>query len=171
MAARKTHGSSQRSRATLLQRHISSVIKWIIAVSWSQGNAHLTATNSTSPRHSLARPSSTGGRTPLASGLRLALRTFRCQDSDNQQTDNPGPVTDGRANVADATRGSALNPLKMPWLPLMSCVLQECPHWVIDTEEGVRMGLARYTGPGTRRAMSSLHNLKPHPLLMPCVMP
>ncbi|GAC1430430.1 MAG: putative cobaltochelatase [Ktedonobacteraceae bacterium] len=88
----------------------------------------------------------TGGRTPLASALRLARRTLQAaQRRDSQRQRVLVLVTDGRANVVDAEmppsrRCSPLEDARSAAYELRAVGVSAL---VIDTEEGAsRMGLA-----------------------------
>ncbi len=147
MAARKRMAAAKGAVLTLLQRAYqqrNSV--GLLQFRGARATLLLPPTNSTSRAiHSLAHLP-TGGRTPLASGLRLALRTLLvARARDSQQQTILVLVTDGRANVADssATHGSALNPFEDALVAAHELRLAGVPALVIDTEEGVRMGLAR----------------------------
>jgi len=87
----------------------------------------------------------TGGRTPLASGLRLARRTLQlARARDNQQQAILVLVTDGRANVADLDAAHGLNPIEDALAAARELRSDGASALVIDTEEGpVRTGLAR----------------------------
>jgi len=90
-------------------------------------------------------PSSHRRRTPLASGYVSICEPFRSQDSATTSKDNPGPCYRWACKCCRCYRGSALNHSKMPWLPLMSCVLQECPHWLL-IQRRCSYGFSTYTG-------------------------
>lgn len=88
----------------------------------------------------------TGGRTPLAAGLLLALRTLRSAKLKGEQERLLLVlVTDGRANAGSASVASpAVNPMQEAMLAARALRLAGIPSLVIDTEEGpVRLGLAR----------------------------
>ncbi len=146
MAARKRMAAAKGAVLALLQRAYQERNQvGLLQFRGARATLLLPPTNSTSRAiHSLAHLP-TGGRTPLASGLRLALRTLQvARAHDSQQQIILVLVTDGRANVADpnAAHGSALNPLDDALVAAHELRLAGVPALVIDTEEGVRMGLA-----------------------------
>jgi magnesium chelatase subunit D len=106
----------------------------------------LPPTNSTDRALKFLTTMPTGGRTPLASGLRLALRTFqRAQARNKQWQAILVLVTDGRANVADLERTPvvALNPVEDAIAAAHELRAAGILSLVIDTEEGpVRTALA-----------------------------
>jgi magnesium chelatase subunit D len=148
MAARKRMAAAKGAVLALLQRayqerdHVG-----LLQFRGARATLMLPPTNSTSRAIQSLAHLPTGGRTPLASGLRLALRTFQLAKArDSQQRTILVLVTDGRANVADpdAAHGLALNPLEDAIAAAHDLRLAGVPALVIDTEEGpVRMGLAR----------------------------
>ena len=77
--------------------------------------------------------------------MRLALRTLQiARIRDGLQQTILVLVTDGRANVADpVARGSLRDPLEDALSAAHELRFAGVPALVIDTEEGVRMGLAR----------------------------
>ena len=146
MAARKRMAAAKGAVLALLQRAYQERNQvGLLQFRGARATLLLPPTNSTSRAiHSLAHLP-TGGRTPLASGLHLALRTLQvARAHDSQQQIILVLVTDGRANVdPNAAHGSALNPLDDALVAAHELRLAGVPALVIDTEEGVRMGLAR----------------------------
>jgi magnesium chelatase subunit D len=131
----------------------------------------LPPTNSTQRAFKFLSNLPTGGRTPLASALRLALRTFqRAQAQNKQRQAILVLVTDGRANVVDvesATEGG--KPLPYGAIEDAIAAAHELRaagilSLVIDTEEGpVRMGLAARLAQelgGTCVALASLEAVR-----------
>ncbi len=146
MAARKRMAAAKGAVLSLLQRAYQQRNRvGLLQFRGARATLLLPPTNSTSRATRELAHLPTGGRTPLASGLRLALRTFQiARARDGQQQTILVLVTDGRANVADsnATRGSTLDPLEDALLAAHELRLAGVTTLVIDTEEGVRMGLA-----------------------------
>ena len=147
MAARKRMAAAKGAVLALLRRayqqrdHVG-----LLQFRGARATLILPPTNSTSRAIHALTTLPTGGRTPLASGLRLALRTIQlARIRDSQQQTILVLVTDGRANVADSdvARGSALNPFEDALAAAHALRLAGVPALVIDTEEGVRMGLTR----------------------------
>lgn len=144
MAARKRMAVAKGAVLALLQRayqerdHVG-----LLQFRGTRATLMLPPTNSTSRAIQSLTHLPTGGRTPLASGLRLALRTFQlARARDSQQRTILVLVTDGRANIADPD--SALNPLEDAIAAAHELHFAGVPALVIDAEEGpVRMGLAR----------------------------
>jgi len=114
MAARKRMAAAKGAVLTLLQRAYQQRDQvGLLQFRGARATLILPPTNSTSRAIHTLSHLPTGGRTPLASGLRLALRTLQvARTRDSQQQTILVLVTDGRANVADATRSPALNPLE-----------------------------------------------------------
>ena len=103
MSARQRMASAKSAVLALLQRAYQERDRvGFVQFRGKQATLLLPPTNSTSLAAQLLTYLPTGGRTPLASGLRLALRTFQIS-----QRRDPGLqpmlvlVTDGRANVRD----------------------------------------------------------------------
>ncbi|HTK10468.1 MAG TPA: magnesium chelatase subunit D family protein [Ktedonobacteraceae bacterium] len=147
MAARKRMAAAKGAVLSLLQKayqkrdHVG-----LLQFRGARATLMLPPTSSTSRAIQSLAQLPTGGRTPLASGLRLALHTLQFARTRNNQQPILVLVTDGRANVADpdSTRSSARNPLEDALVAAHELRLAGIPALVIDTEEGpVRMGLAR----------------------------
>jgi magnesium chelatase subunit D len=102
----------------------------------------LPPTNSTSRASQALADLPTGGRTPLAAGLRLARRTLQAaMMRDSLQQPVLVLVTDGRANVAES--GTSISPLEDAIAAAYEMRAIGVTVLVIDTEEGpVRTGLA-----------------------------
>jgi magnesium chelatase subunit D len=147
MAARRRMASAKGAVLALLQRayqqrdHIG-----LLQFRGTKATLLLPPTNSTDRAFKFLTTLPTGGRTPLASGLRLALRTFqKAQARNKQQQAILVLVTDGRANVADLerTRTAALNPIEDAITAAHELRAAGILSLVIDTEEGpVRIALA-----------------------------
>ena len=112
MAARRRMASAKGAVLALLQRayqqrdHIG-----LLQFRGTKATLLLPPTNSTDRAYKLLTNLPTGGRTPLASALRLALRTFQKAQAQNKQRQAILVlVTDGRANVVDADRRDGLAP-------------------------------------------------------------
>jgi magnesium chelatase subunit D len=151
MAARRRMASAKGAVLALLQRayrqrdHIG-----LLQFRGTKATLLLPPTNSTSRAFKFLTNLPTGGRTPLASALRLALRTFQKAQIQNKQLQAfLVLVTYGRANVADLDRVTeGVKPL--PYSPIEDAIVAAHElraagilSLVIDTEEGpVRMGLA-----------------------------
>lgn len=100
----------------------------------------LPPTNSVNRAERLLRGLPTGGRTPLAAGLRAA-RGFllRCRRASPGLALTLVVVTDGRANCASGTEG----PLAAALAAARAIAVDHIASIVVDTEEvGVRLGLA-----------------------------
>ena len=148
MAARKRMAAAKGAVLALLQRayqqrdHVG-----LLQFRGVRATLILPPTNSTSRATQLLAHLPTGGRTPLASGLRLALRTLKtARMRDGQRRMVLVLVTDGRANVADpdGAHHSTITPLADALAAAHELRLAEVPALVIDAEEGpVRMGLAQ----------------------------
>jgi magnesium chelatase subunit D len=153
MAARRRMASAKGAVLALLQRayqqrdHIG-----LLQFRGPKATLLLPPTNSTQQAFKFLSNLPTGGRTPLASALRLALRTFqRAQAQNKQRRAILVLVTDGRANVVDVERvGATEGDKPLPYSPIEDAIVaahELCAagilSLVIDTEEGpVRMGLA-----------------------------
>lgn len=120
----------ERDRVGLLQFHGTSATML------------LAPTNSTDRASRALATLPTGGRTPLAAGLRLALRTIHAAAMHgNQEQMLLVLVTDGRANVADSAGVDAMTDALLAARALR---MAGVPTLVIDTETGYpRLGLAR----------------------------
>jgi magnesium chelatase subunit D len=151
MAARRRMASAKGAVLALLQRayrqrdHIG-----LLQFRGTKATLLLPPTNSTSRAFKFLTNLPTGGRTPLASALRLALRTFqRARTQNKQRQAILVLVTDGRANVADLERVTE-GGKPLPYSPIEDAIVAAHElraagilSLVIDTEEGpVRMGLA-----------------------------
>jgi len=147
MAARRRMASAKGAVLALLQRayqerdHVG-----LLQFRGVKATLLLPPTNSTDRAFRSLTTLPTGGRTPLAAGLRLARRTLQLAKArDNQQQAMLVLVTDGRANVADldAAHGVAMNPVEDAVAAARELRSAGVPTLVIDTEEGpVRIGLA-----------------------------
>jgi magnesium chelatase subunit D len=148
MAAKRRMAGAKGAVLALLQRayqqrdHIG-----LLQFRGPKATLLLPPTNSTDRASKFLTNLPTGGRTPLASALRLALRTFQKAQIQNRQRQTILVlVTDGRANVADFVEGSRPHPSS----PIEDAIAAAHElraagilSLVIDTEEGaVRMGLA-----------------------------
>lgn len=147
MAARQRMASAKGAVLALLQRAYQQRDSvGLLQFRGTKATLLLPPTNSTDRASKFLATLPTGGRTPLASGLRLALHTFQMvQKRNKQQQAMLVLVTDGRANVADLERKRAIN--INPVDDAIAAARELCsigiPSLVIDTEEGpVRMGLA-----------------------------
>jgi magnesium chelatase subunit D len=110
MAARRRMTSAKGAVLALLQRayqqrdHIG-----LLQFRGTKATLLLPPTNSTDRACKLLANLPTGGRTPLASALRLALRTFqKAQIRNKQRQAILVLVTDGRANVVDVERAPTM---------------------------------------------------------------
>ncbi len=147
MAARRRMASAKGAVLALLQRayqqrdHVG-----LLQFRGTRATLLLPPTNSTDRALKFLTTMPTGGRTPLASGLRLALRTFQKAQARNKQWQAILVlVTDGRANVADLerTHAVALNPIEDAIAAAHELRAAGILSLVIDTEEGpVRTALA-----------------------------
>jgi magnesium chelatase subunit D len=140
MAARRRMASAKGAVLALLQHayqqrdHVG-----LLQFRGTRATLLLPPTNSTDRAFKFLTNLPTGGRTPLASGLRLALRTFqRAQARNKQRQAILVLVTDGRANVADLerTRGVTLNPIEDAIAAARELRATGILSLVIDTEEG-----------------------------------
>ncbi len=147
MAARRRMASAKGAVLALLQRayqerdHVG-----LLQFRGVKATLLLPPTSSTDRAFRSLTTLPTGGRTPLAAGLRLARRTLQLAKArDNQQQAMLVLVTDGRANVADldAAHGVAMNPVEDAVAAARELRSAGVPALVIDTEEGpARTGLA-----------------------------
>jgi len=147
MAARRRMASAKGAVLALLQRAYQQRDSvGLLQFRGTKATLLLPPTNSTDRACKLLANLPTGGRTPLASGLHLALRTFQiAQVRNKQQRAILVLVTDGRANVADLERKRivALNPIEDAIIAAQELRSAGILSLVIDTEEGpARMGLA-----------------------------
>jgi len=147
MAAQRRMASAKGAVLALLQRaYQQRDCVGLLQFRGTKATLLLPPTNSTDRAFKLLTNLPTGGRTPLASGLRLALRTFQMAQARNkQQRAILVLVTDGRANVADLERKRAvvLNPIEDAIAAAYELRCAGILSLVIDTEEGpARMGLA-----------------------------
>ena len=147
MAARRRMASAKGAVLALLQRayqerdHVG-----LLQFRGVKATLLLPPTNSTDRVFRSLTMLPTGGRTPLAAGLRLARRTLQLAKArDDQQQAMLVLVTDGRANVADldAAHGVAMHPVEDAVAAARELRSAGVPALVIDTEEGpARTGLA-----------------------------
>jgi magnesium chelatase subunit D len=147
MAARKRMASAKGAVLALLQRAYQQRDSvGLLQFRGTKATLLLPPTNSTDRACKLLATLPTGGRTPLASGLRLALHTFHMAKKRNQhQQAILVLVTDGRANVADLAGKctTTTNPLEDAIAAAHEIRTAGIMSLVIDTEEGpARMGLA-----------------------------
>jgi magnesium chelatase subunit D len=160
MAARRRMAGAKGAVLALLKRaYQQRDYVGLLQFRGTKATLLLPPTNSTEQACKFLTSLPTGGRTPLASALRLALRTFqRAQVQNRQREAILVLVTDGRANVADIERGRAADgdkprpygPRPHSYSPVEDAIeaARELRNagilsLVIDTEEGpVRMGLA-----------------------------
>ena len=147
MAARRRMASAKGAVLALLQRaYQQRDCVGLLQFRGTKATLLLPPTNSTDRAFKLLTNLPTGGRTPLASGLRLALRTFQMAQARNkQQRAILVLVTDGRTNVADLERKRtvSLNPIEDAIAAAYELRSAGILSLVIDTEEGpARMGLA-----------------------------
>ncbi|MBA2393239.1 MAG: VWA domain-containing protein, partial [Ktedonobacteraceae bacterium] len=146
MAARKRMAASKGAVLALLQRAYQQRNQvGLLQFRGARATLLLPPTHSTSRAIQALTDLPTGGRTPLASGLRLALQTLQvARMRDGHLQTMLVLVTDGRANVTDlAPGGSVRDPLEDALAAAHELRLAGMPALVIDTEEGIRMGLAR----------------------------
>jgi magnesium chelatase subunit D len=147
MAARQRMASAKGAVLALLQRAYQQRDSvGLLQFRGTKATLLLPPTNSTDRAFKFLTNLPTGGRTPLASGLRLALHTFQmAQKRNKQQQAILVLVTDGRANVADLERkhAVAINPIEDAIAAAHELRSAGILSLIIDTEEGpVRMGLA-----------------------------
>lgn len=147
MAARQRMASAKGAVLALLQRAYQQRDSiGLLQFRGTKATLLLPPTNSTDRAFKFLTNLPTGGRTPLASGLRLALRTFQmAQKRNKQQQAVLVLVTDGRANVADHERKRAvtINPIEDAIAAAHELRSAGILSLIIDTEEGpIRIGLA-----------------------------
>ncbi len=147
MAARHRMASAKGAVLALLQRAYQQRDSvGLLQFRGTKATLLLPPTNSTDRACKFLTTLPTGGRTPLASGLRLALHTFQmAQKRDKRRQSILVLITDGRANVADLERKRAvtINPIEDAFAAAHELRSAGIPSLVIDTEEGpARMGLA-----------------------------
>jgi magnesium chelatase subunit D len=147
MAARHRMASAKGAVLALLQRAYQQRDSvGLLQFRGTKATLLLPPTNSTDRACKFLTTLPTGGRTPLASGLRLALHTFQmAQKREKRRQSILVLITDGRANVADLERKHAvtINPIEDAFAAAHELRRAGIPSLVIDTEEGpVRMGLA-----------------------------
>jgi magnesium chelatase subunit D len=147
MAARRRMASAKGAVLALLQRAYQQRDSvGLLQFRGTKATLLLPPTNSTDRACKFLATLPTGGRTPLASGLRLALQTFQmAHKRDKQRKSILVLITDGRANVTDLGRKHAptINPIEDAFAAAHELRSAGIPSLVIDTEEGpVRMGLA-----------------------------
>jgi magnesium chelatase subunit D len=147
MAARHRMASAKGAVLALLQRAYQQRDSvGLLQFRGTKATLLLPPTNSTDRASKFLATLPTGGRTPLASGLRLALHTFQmAQKRDKRRQSILVLITDGRANVADLGRKHTvkINPIEDAFTAAHELRSAGIPSLVIDTEEGpVRMGLA-----------------------------
>jgi magnesium chelatase subunit D len=147
MAARHRMASAKGAVLALLQRAYQQRDSvGLLQFRGTKATLLLPPTNSTDQACKFLATLPTGGRTPLASGLRLALHTFQmAKKRDKRRQSILVLITDGRANVADLERKRAvtINPIEDAFAAANELRSIGIPSLVIDTEEGpVRMGLA-----------------------------
>jgi magnesium chelatase subunit D len=143
MAARKRMATAKGAVLALLQRAYQERDQvGLVQFRGTQAALVLPPTNSTSRAARALADLPTGGRTPLAAGLRLARRTLQAaMMRDSLQQPVLVLVTDGRANVVDS--GTSISPLEDA-LAAAHEMRGVVSALVIDAEEGpVRTGLAR----------------------------
>jgi magnesium chelatase subunit D len=148
MSARQRMASAKSAVLALLQRAYQERDRvGFVQFRGKRATLLLPPTSSTSLAAQLLTHLPTGGRTPLASGLRLALRTFQLS-----QRRDPGLqpmlvlVTDGRANVHDPDSSAQQERSPVQDAIEVAHLLRDTGirSLVIDTEEGVvRTGLAQ----------------------------
>ncbi|GAC1615606.1 MAG: hypothetical protein NVS4B9_04890 [Ktedonobacteraceae bacterium] len=147
MAARKRMAAAKGAVLALLQQayqkrdHVG-----LIQFRGTKATVLLPPTTSTSLATRALTHLPTGGRTPLAAGLRVAQGILQmAARRDGQRQRILVLVTDGRANVADTTttRRITLSPLEDARAVARELRELSVPSLIIDAEEGpVRVGLA-----------------------------
>ncbi|GAC1401425.1 MAG: putative cobaltochelatase [Ktedonobacteraceae bacterium] len=147
MAARKRMATAKGAVLSLLQRAYQERDSvGLIQFRGTRATTLLSPTTSTSRAFQALVHLPTGGRTPLASALRLARRTLQVSKRhDSQQQRILVLVTDGRANVADAetSQNTVRSPLDDARTAAYELRAIGVSALVIDTEEGPsRIGLA-----------------------------
>jgi len=143
MAARKRMATAKGAVLALLQRAYQERDQvGLVQFRGTKASLVLPPTNSTSRASQALANLPTGGRTPLAAGLRLARRTLQAtMIRDSLQQPVLVLVTDGRANVAES--GATISPLEDAIAAAHEMRAIGVTVLVIDTEEGpVRTGLA-----------------------------
>lgn len=142
MAARKRMATVKGAVLALLQRAYQERDQvGLLQFRGTKASLVLPPTNSTSRASQALASLPTGGRTPLAAGLRLARRTLQAaMVRDSLQQPVLVLVTDGRANVAES--GATISPLEDAIVAAHEVRAIGVTVVVIDTEEGpVRTGL------------------------------
>ncbi len=147
MAARKRMATAKGAVLTLLQRAYQERDSvGLIQFRGTKATTLLAPTISTRQAFQALAHLPTGGRTPLASALRLARRTLQAaKQRDNLRQHILVLVTDGRANVSDPeiAQNKAHSPLEDARTAAYELRTLGVSTLVIDTEEGPsRMGLA-----------------------------
>jgi magnesium chelatase subunit D len=143
MAARKRMATAKGAVLALLQRAYQDRDQvGLLQFRGTKASLVLPPTSSTSRASQALANLPTGGRTPLAAGLRLARRTLQAaMMRDSLQQPVLVLVTDGRANVAES--GATISPLEDVIAAAHEMRAIGVTVLVIDTEEGpVRTGLA-----------------------------
>jgi magnesium chelatase subunit D len=144
MAARKRMAAAKGAVLALLRRAYQERDQvGLLQFRGTKAALILSPTSSTSLASQALSDLPTGGRTPLAAGLRLARRTLQAaMMRDSLQQPVLVLVTDGRANVADS--GTSISPLEDAIAAAHEMRAIGASVLVIDTEDGpVRTGLAR----------------------------
>lgn len=144
MAARKRMATAKGAVLALLQRAYQERDQvGLLQFRGTKASLILPPTNSTSLASQALANLPTGGRTPLAAGLRLARRTLQASMMrDSLQQPVLVLVTDGRANVADSE--TSISPLEDAIAAAHEMRATGASVLVIDTEDGpVRTGLVR----------------------------
>lgn len=146
MAARRRMAAAKGAVLTLIQQAYQARDRvGLLQFRGADGGVLLAPTNSAERAHQALTTLPTGGRTPLAAGLMLALRTLRSAKLKGEQERLLLVlVTDGRANAGGASAAlHAVDPMQEALLAAKALRLAGVPSLVIDTEEGpVRLGLA-----------------------------
>lgn len=148
MAARKRMAAAKGAVLALLQRaYQERDYVGLLQFRGTRATLVLPPTSSTSRAIQTLAHLPTGGRTPLASGLRLALQTVQtARLRNNQQQTILVLVTDGRANVSDPdlAHNLTLSPFEDAIAAAHEIRLAGVSALVIDAEEDlVRMRLAQ----------------------------
>jgi magnesium chelatase subunit D len=165
MSARQRMASAKSAVLALLQRAYQERDRvGFVQFRGKQATLLLPPTNSTSLAAQLLTHLPTGGRTPLASGLRLALHTFQMS-----QRRDPGLqpmlvlVTDGRANVRDDSKVGQQDGSPVQDAIEVAHILRDngISSLVIGTEEGVvNTGLAQAMAEGLNGTYVELSQLE-----------
>lgn len=147
MAARQRMAAAKGAVLALLQHAYQRRNRvGLLQFRGSRATLLLSPTNSTSRAFEALAHLPTGGRTPLASALRLAQRTLqRALAHDNQQQIILVCITDGRANIVDADiqHATPITPVEDALMAAQELRAMGVSSLVIDTETGfVRTGLA-----------------------------